>query len=131
MESTMKNYLILSAVVLTASLGYATSQSELFLGFVNALGAFSIFFVIASGYVFLEQFGYFDVFGYTFKKTYLVLSNKHKDLEGDEKERMGSMYQYAQDKQRKRTKPTWMFYTFSFSLLAISALLSWIYLITR
>lgn len=131
MVNTMKNYLILSAVILLASLGYATTQSDFLLGFVNALGAISIFFVIASGYVFLEQFGYFDVFGYTFKKTYLVLSNKHKDLEGEEKERMESMYQYAHAKQLKRTKPSWMFYAFSFSLLTISALLSWLYLMIQ
>lgn len=131
MEFVMKKYVILSLFLGLAALAYGSTQSDFFLGFVNALGASSIFFVIASGYVFLEQFGYFDVFGYTFKKTYLVLSNKSKDLEGDEKERMQSMYHYAHSKQEKRTKPSWLFYMFSFSLLALSALLSWVYMIVQ
>lgn len=127
----MKRYLFVSVFIISIALLFASFQTDFFLGFVNVLGAVSIFLLIVSGFVFLERLGYFDVFGYTFKKTFLVLSNKSKDLDGEEKERMISMYNYTQAKQEQRTPHAWMFYVFSFTFQAISALLSWIYVILK
>lgn len=110
------------------SIGYGLTQTDFFFGFVNAIGAFSIAAIFVAGFVFLEQFGYFDVFGYTFKKTYLVMTNKHKDLDEDDKVRMQSMFAYAQDKHAKRVSPSKLFYLYCLGLVIVGITLSYLYI---
>ena len=88
----------------------------------------SIISLLISGFIFLEHFGYFDVFGYTFKKTYLVLSNKYLTLESSEKEHYASMYDYIQHKNERRKAPSHQFYYFSLITIVEGIILNIIYI---
>ncbi len=110
------------------SLIYMFFQEDWLLAFANGIGLISIFSIIISGYIFLEHFGYFDVFGYTFKKTYLVLSNKYGVLESSEKSRYASMYDYIQFKNERRQKPSRLFYFYTLIILIEGILLNLIYI---
>lgn len=123
----MKNTLIFATLISTVAIAYALSQVNFFFALVNALGYFSIAAIMLCGFVFLEYFGYFDVFGYTFKKTYFVLSGKHKDLNEDDKDKMHSMFNYSQAKQEKRHQHPVGIYWFSLGLISITLILSLLY----
>jgi hypothetical protein len=89
----------------------------------------SIFALLISGFIFLEQFGYFDVFGYSFRKTYLVLMNKYSDLEETDKARYKDMFSYRSYKEERRTKPSFSFYQFTLILFLESILFVYLYTI--
>lgn len=125
----MRKQLIFFGVITLSSLGFALTQTSFFLGFVNALGAFAIFSVLISGFIFLERFGYFDVFGYTFKKTYYVLTNTQKNLDEEHREIMGSMYNYVQNRtERRKDKSPW-FYISTGLLMLIAGSLAYLYMV--
>ncbi len=123
----MKNQLITLSVIILISILFAGSQTNWFLGFVNSLGSFSILFIFISGFILLENFGYFDVFGYTFKKTYYVLSGKSKDFDEHVKERYASLYNYAHEKQKHRISNAQHFYLSTLILFIIALSLSLLY----
>lgn len=107
---------------------YMFTQSNKSLAFTDAIGFFAIISILISGFIFLEHFGYFDVFGYTFKKTYLVLSNKYETLESSEKEHYASMYDYIQHKNNRRKPPSRIFYYFTLIILIEGIILNIIYI---
>lgn len=104
------------------------TQSNKSLAFTDGIGAFAIASILISGFIFLEHFGYFDVFGYTFKKTYLVLSNKYGALESSEKERYASMYDYIQFKNVRRKAPSRLFYFYTLIILIEGIILNILYI---
>lgn len=53
-------------------------------------------------YLYLERFGYFDVFGYSFKKTYYIFSRKQETLDEELKEKYSSFYNYVQSANQNR-----------------------------
>lgn len=123
-------YLLLTLYLL--SLGYATirflSVDEAFLlSFLNAAGAFSIILFLVMMLLVLSGFGYFDVFGYSFKKTYLMFTRKHNKMHLEDKEKYNSYYDYTQFKNQNRfiIKPSVIVYVLGFVLLNV--ILSYMY----
>ncbi len=109
---------------------YMFTQSNKSLAFADGIGVFAIVSILISGFIFLEHFGYFDVFGYTFKKTYLVLSSKYEALESSEKEHYASMYDYIQFKNNRRKPPSRTFYIYTLIILIEGIILNIIYIYT-
>lgn len=110
------------------SIGYGFYHDSFQLGFADGVGAIAIFSIILSGYIFLDHLGYFDVFGYTFKKTYLVFSNKYMNLEEEDKDRFSSMYNYILSKKDRREKHPYTYYIFTALILFEGIVLNLIYI---
>lgn len=125
----MNKKIVISLIIThIISLLYLFIETNYLLAFTDALGFFAIASILISGFIFLDRFGYFDVFGYTFKKTYFVLTNKYGELEADEKERFTSMYDYAQFKNSRRQQPTHSFYIYTLIILIEDVLFNLIYI---
>lgn len=110
------------------SIIYTFTQNNKLLGFANAISLLAILCILISGFTLLENFGYFDVFGYTFKKTYLVLTKKYGNLETNEKKQFASMYDYSVSKKIHRKAPSWQIYIFSLIILIEGIILNIIYI---
>jgi len=100
--SDMLKNLRLFAILYGISLGYAFFQNNFLLSFLNAIGYISIFMLVITLYLYLERFGYFDVFGYSFKKTYYIFSRKQETLDEEQKEKFSSFYNYVQSANQSR-----------------------------
>lgn len=124
----MKKPLIYFIVVTIGALGYAFTQPSFFLGFIDGVGAFAIVSILVSGFIFLDRFGYFDVFGYTFSKTYFVMTNQYRGFEPERKETYASMYNYMKEKASKRKPGSNWFYLCTLILLGIALALSFYYM---
>lgn len=104
------------------SLAFALFQENKWLSFTDALAYMSVFSILISGFVFLDQFGYFDVFGYSFKKTYLVLMKRYNDLDDTDRSRYKDIFSYKTYRDERRSKPNFSFYGFTLLLLIESIL---------
>ena len=98
----MLKKLRLFAILYGISLVYAFFQTNFLLSFLNSIGYISIFMLVITLYLYLERFGYFDVFGYSFKKTYYIFSRKHESLDDEQKEKYRSFYNYVQSANQNR-----------------------------
>lgn len=97
----LKN-LRLFAILYGISLVYAFFQNDFLLSFLNSIGYISIFMLVITLYLYLERFGYFDVFGYSFKKTYYIFSRKQETLDEEQKKKYSSFYNYIQGANQNR-----------------------------
>ena len=123
-----KKFIIGLGLTQIISIIYLFTQDNALLAFINGISLFAIISLVLSGFVFLEHYGYFDIFGYTFKKTYLVLSNKYGVMESSEKQRYASMYDYIQFINDGRKKPSKLFYLYTLIILIEGIILNLIYI---
>ncbi len=123
----MKKTFITLIVANGISLLIAILNGNRVLSFTDSLGFMSIFALLISGFIFLEQFGYFDVFGYSFRKTYLVLMKKYNDLDETDKARYRDMFAYRSFKEERRAKPSFSFYLFTLLIFLEAILFVYIY----
>lgn len=126
----LKN-LRLFAILYGISLVYAFFQNDFLLSFLNSIGYISIFMLVITLYLFLERYGYFDVFGYTFKKTYYVFSRKHETLDEDQKEKFSSFYNYVQKSSEHRIMARLDFLGLSALFIALNFALSYLYVFLK
>jgi hypothetical protein len=131
----MKKTPLILLSLYVVSLGYAairlvTQQEEFYLSFLNAAGVFSIFLFIAMLFLILSGYGYFDVFGYTFKKTYMMFSRRHNHENIENKEKYNSYYEYTQFKNSNRlhVRPAFILYVFGFVVVNVILSLMYTYL---
>lgn len=123
MLKNIRLFLALYAIALI----YAFFQNDFVMAFLNAIGLMSIFMVVLTMYLFLERFGYFDVFGYTFKKTYYAFSRKQESLDDDLKEKYSSFYNYVQKANQSRILVRLDFLGLSVLFIALNFALSYLY----
>ena len=127
MLKKLRLFLILYGIALV----YAFFQNDFVLAFLNAIGLMSIFMLVITLYLFLERYGYFDVFGYTFKKTYYVFSRKHETLDEDQKEKFSSFYNYVQKSSEHRIMARLDFLGLSSLFIALNFALSYLYVFLK
>lgn len=128
----MKKTLYLFASLYLISLIYASVQSiflgeSFFLIFLNVIGIFSIILLIVLILLLLSGSGYFDVFGYTFKKTYLMFTNKVNKMDIENQEKYRSYYDYGQFKSMNRLKIKFSFTSAVLFFILFNFILSVIY----
>ena len=97
------------------------------LSFLNSVGAFSIILFLTALFLVLSGYGYFDVFGYTFKKTYLMFARKHNTENIENKEKYDSFYNYTQYKMKNRLRPHPAFLFRIFLFIMLNLILSFVY----
>lgn len=130
-SNDMLKNLRLFAILYGISLVYAFFQNDFLLSFLNSIGYISIFMLVITLYLFLERYGYFDVFGYTFKKTYYVFSRKHETLDEDQKEKFSSFYNYVQKSSEHRIMARLDFLGLSALFIALNFALSYLYVFLK
>ncbi len=116
-------FLILYAI----SLLYAFFQQNFLLSFLNALGFISIVMLVITMYLFLERFGYFDVFAYSFKKTYYIFSRKQESLDEELKVKYSSFYSYVQIANQNRILVKFDFLIISILFITFNFVISYLY----
>jgi len=127
MLKKLRLFLILYGIALV----YAFFQNDFVMAFLNAIGLMSIFMLVVTMYLFLERYGYFDVFGYTFKKTYYVFSRKHEALDEDQKEKYSSFYNYVQKTSQNRIMVRIDFLALSVLFILLNFTLSYLYVFLK
>lgn len=128
----MKKTLYLFASLYLISSIYAFIQfvflgESFFLNFLNSIGIFSIILLIVLILLLLSGSGYFDVFGYTFKKTYLMFTNKVNKMDIENQEKYKSYYDYGQFKSMNRLKIKFSFTKAVLFFILVNFILSIIY----
>jgi len=98
-----------------------------FLSFLNIVGVFSIILFVIMILLILSGFGYFDVFGYTFKKTYFMFTNKYNKMNIENQEKFRSYYDYTQFKAENRLVLRQSFILYIFGFILINLILSIVY----
>lgn len=128
----MKKTLYLFASLYLISITFALVQylflgESFFLNFLNVIGMFSIILLIILILLILSSYGYFDVFGYTFKKTYLMFSKRANNIDIENKEKYRSYYDYGQFKSLNRLKIKFSFTKAILFFILFNFLLSLLY----
>jgi hypothetical protein len=124
------NYLFIALYLVSliyASIHYFWMDGTFFLSFLNLLGVFSIILLIVILLLILSGYGYFDVFGYTFKKTYLMFARKINTMNLENQEKYDSYYSYTQYKIKNRLRPRPAFLLRTFLFVVINIVLSFVY----
>jgi hypothetical protein len=130
----MRKTIYILSILYAISLIYAISQflilgNSFSLSFLNATGFFSLALLIFLILLLLSSSGYFDVFGYTFKKTYLMFSNKYNKLDQENQEKYKSYYDYSQYKVENRLIFRQSFILSIATFIIINVILNVLYLI--
>jgi len=128
----MKKTTYLLIALYAISIIYALVQffflgQSFFLSFLNSAGVFSIILFIIMILLILSGFGYFDVFGYSFKKTYFMFTNKYNKMNIENQEKYRSYYDYTQFKAENRLVLRQSFILYIFGFIVINLILSIIY----
>lgn len=110
-----------------AAIQYYTLDANFILSFLNAIGVFSIALFIIVLILLLSSNGYFDVFGYTFKRTYLMITNGYKKMDEKDQEKYRSYYDYSLTKSADRLEIQPSFLLSSFIFIALNLTLSFLY----
>ena len=124
------NYLFIALYLVSliyASFQYFWMQGTFLLSFLNMIGIFSIILFITMLFLVLSGYGYFDVFGYTFKKTYLMFARKINTMNLENQEKYDSYYSYTQYKIRNRLRPRPAFLLRVFLFVVVNLILSFVY----
>lgn len=123
-------YFLMSLYIISIVYGavhYFLMEGSFLLNFLNCIGAFSIALFIIALFLLLSGFGYFDVFGYTFKKTYLMFTHKHNKMNLEDKEKYNSYHDYTLYKIKNRYKPQTSTIIYIFVFVGINLILSYVY----
>lgn len=117
--------------IIYALVQYFLLGEALILSFLNSVGVFSIILFIIMILLILSGFGYFDVFGYTFKKTYFMFTNKYNKMNIENQEKYRSYYDYTQFKEENRLhlRPSFLLYIFGFILINLILSILYVYII--
>lgn len=113
--------------IINGAVQYFFLNEPFILSFLNSIGVFSIALFSVTLLLILSGYGYFDVFGYTFKRTYLMFTHKYNKMNIENQDKFRSYYDYTQFKAENRLtlRPSFLVYIFVFVLTNL--ILSFIY----
>ncbi len=123
-------YLLITLYLISivyAGVNYFFLSESFLLNFLNAVGVFSIALFIIMLLLILSGYGYFDVFGYSFKRTYLMFTNKFNKMHIDNQEKYNSYYDYTQFKNKNRLVLRTSFISYIFIFIVVNLVLSFLY----
>lgn len=130
----MRKTIYILVILYVISFIYAIAQflfldNSFSLSFLNATGVFSLILLIFLILLLLSSSGYFDVFGYTFKKTYLMFANKYNKLDQENQDKYRSYYDYSQYKIENRLIFRQSFIISILTFIVLNVILNVLYLI--